>query len=99
MRKISLLFISIVLIAAACTEKNQTDYSGWGYYAGSKDGNRYSSNTLITPENVAQLEVAWVFSSGDKDPDSRSQNQCNPIMVDGVLYGTTPRLKLFALNA
>lgn len=99
MRKISSLFLSLALIAASCSEKNQTDYSGWGFYAGTKDGNRYSSNTQITPKNVAQLEMAWVFSSGDKDPDNRSQNQCNPIMVDGVLYGTTPRLKLFALNA
>jgi quinoprotein glucose dehydrogenase len=90
------LALSLIL---SCEDKEKSDYSGWQTYAGSKEGNRYSSNTHITPENVSQLEVAWTFSSDDKDPDNRSQNQCNPIMVDGILYGTTPRLKLFALNA
>lgn len=92
------VFITIMFsLLLSCKEK--TDYSGWQNYAGTKDGNRYSSNTQLTPENVSQLQVAWTYSSEDKDPDNRSQNQCNPIMVDGVLYGTTPRLKLFALDA
>jgi len=90
------LVFSLIL---SCQDREKTDFSGWPTYAGSKEGNRYSSNTHITPENVSQLEVAWTYTSGDKDPDNRSQNQCNPIMVDGILYGTTPRLKLFALNA
>jgi quinoprotein glucose dehydrogenase len=93
---LSTLVLSLIL---SCEDKEKSDYSGWQTYAGSKEGNRYSSNTHITPENVSQLEVAWTFSSEDKDSDNRSQNQCNPIMVDGILYGTTPRLKLFALNA
>ncbi|MEQ1586168.1 MAG: PQQ-binding-like beta-propeller repeat protein [Cyclobacteriaceae bacterium] len=91
------LLVTATLFTFSCKEK--TDYSGWSTYAGSKEGNRYSSNTHITPENVSLLEVAWTYTSGDKDPDNRTQNQCNPIMVDGILYGTTPRLKLFALNA
>jgi len=92
-----LLLVTAILFAFSCQEK--PDYSGWPTYAGSKEGNRYSSNTQITPENVSQLKVAWTYSSGDKDPDNRSQNQCNPIMIDGILYGTTPQLKLFALDA
>ncbi|PRY15494.1 quinoprotein glucose dehydrogenase [Pontibacter ummariensis] len=83
----------------ASEEEGQDKYSGWRTYAGSKEGNRYSSNTQLTPENVAQLEVAWRYSTGDKDPEDKSQIQCNPIMVDGVLYGTSPFLKLFALDA
>lgn len=94
--KCSLGFFLVVL--GAC-QSNQKDYSGWPAYAGGKEGNRYSSNSQITPENVNQLTVAWTFSSHDKDSSNRSQNQCNPIVVDGILYGTTPRLKLFALNA
>ncbi|AHM60495.1 quinoprotein glucose dehydrogenase [Flammeovirgaceae bacterium 311] len=75
------------------------DHSGWRTYAGTKAGNRYSSNEQINTQNVAQLEVAWRYSTGDKDPDDHSQIQCNPIMVDGVLYGTSPFLMLFALDA
>jgi quinoprotein glucose dehydrogenase len=75
------------------------DYSGWGAYAGSKDGIRYSSNEQINPDNVSRLQVAWTYSSGDRDTGNRTQNQCNPIMVNGILYGTTPQSKLVALNA
>jgi len=77
----------------------QGEESGWETYAGSKEGNRYSANDQITPSNVHRLKVAWRFSSGDRDPENRSQNQCNPIVVDGVLYGSSPKLKLLALDA
>ena len=77
----------------------KNDYTGWSAYAGSKDGIRYSSNEQITAENVSELQVAWTYSSNDRDTGNRSQNQCNPIMVDGILYATSPKLKLFALNA
>lgn len=73
--------------------------SGWETYAGSAEGNRYSADDQIDRSNVHRLKVAWRFSSGDRDPGNRSQNQCNPIVVDGILYGTSPRLKLLALDA
>lgn len=75
------------------------NYSTWNTYAGAKDGNRYSSNSHINNDNVDKLAVAWTYSTKDKDSANRSQIQCNPIMVDGILYGTSPRLKLFALDA
>ena len=94
-------YAAFLIIAASCknTTQNTADYSGWGTYAGSKEGNRYSSNDQINIDNVHQLKIAWTYSSGDKDTGNHSQNQCNPIMVKGILYGTTPKLKLFALNA
>ncbi|MFN2438084.1 MAG: PQQ-binding-like beta-propeller repeat protein [Chitinophagaceae bacterium] len=75
------------------------EYTGWKTYAGTKDGMRYSSNDQINIDNVSQLQIAWSYSTNDKDTGNRTQNQCNPIIVDGILYGTSPRLKLFALNA
>lgn len=98
-------FIAMCFVAGIYTScKNQqgnqnNNYSGWPAYAGSKEGLRYSSNEKITLNNVNKLKVMWTFSTGDKDTANRSQNQCNPIMVDGILYGTSPKLKLFALNA
>jgi quinoprotein glucose dehydrogenase len=95
------IIFAALLMLAACKPSPDTSgpYSGWGAYAGSKDGSRYSTIESITPENVGGLKKAWAYSSNDKDPDNRTQNQCNPVMVDGVLYGSTPKLKLFALNA
>src|SRR5664279_1231412 len=46
-----------------------------------------------------QLRVAWIYHSGDADTAAHSQIQCNPIIVNGTLYGTSPLLKLFALEA
>lgn len=87
---------------AACNQSDNSSasgYTGWRTYAGNKEGNRYSSNTEINTGNVANLKVAWRFSTNDKDTGNRSQNQCNPIVIDGILYGTSPRVKLFALDA
>jgi quinoprotein glucose dehydrogenase len=94
-----LLYSIISIFLLSCSTNNTKDYTGWPAYAGSKEGNRYSSNEIINKNNVSQLQVAWTFSSGDKDTNNGSQNQCNPIIVDGILYGTSPRLKLLALNA
>ncbi len=98
-KSISVLIVFVICIIACTNDSNTPDHSGWPAYAGTKEGNRYSSNDQINLENVSKLAVAWTFSSGDKDSSNHSQNQCNPIMVDGVLYGTSPKLTLFALDA
>ncbi|MBE7169461.1 MAG: PQQ-binding-like beta-propeller repeat protein [Williamsia sp.] len=101
MRKIGWFLFSLT-ISFSCKQPDPAlleAYQGWKTYAGSKDGLRYSSLDQINAGNVSQLQVAWTFSTHDKDTGNRSQNQCNPIVVDGILYGTSPRLKLFALDA
>lgn len=71
----------------------------WPAYLGDAGSSQYSSLRQITVDNVGELELAWVYRSGDSDSEDRSQIQCNPIIVGGVLYGTSPQLKLFALDA
>ncbi|WP_193213588.1 PQQ-binding-like beta-propeller repeat protein [Luteolibacter marinus] len=71
----------------------------WPAYLGDKASSQYSSLGQITPDNVARLEVAWTFRAGGADGENRSQIQCNPLVVDGVLYGTSPDFQLFALDA
>lgn len=96
-----LIFFFTIVFFPSCKQASTAGagYSGWAAYAGTKDGSRYSSNEQINVENVSSLRLAWTYSSKDRDTGNRSQNQCNPIVVDGILYGTSPRLKLFALNA
>lgn len=94
------LILSILFCAYSCFKKKSHSAStGWPTYAGSKEGNRYSANTQINPTNVSRLTIAWTYQTYDRDTNNRSQNQCNPIFVNGILYGTSPRLKLFALDA
>jgi quinoprotein glucose dehydrogenase len=71
----------------------------WPVYLGDKASTHFSALTQINRRNVGRLEVAWTYRSGDGRKDDRSQIQCNPLVVDGVLYGTSPQLKLLALDA
>jgi quinoprotein glucose dehydrogenase len=71
----------------------------WSTYLGDAGGTHYSTLNQITPANVAKLQPAWTFHAGGADPKNRSQIQCNPLVIDGVLYGTSPDLALFALDA
>ena len=88
--KIPVLLLTAVASAAG---------ADWNTYLGDKASSQYSALQQITPENVAGLKVAWTYRSGGADANNRSQIQCNPLIVGGVLYGTSPDFQLFALDA
>jgi quinoprotein glucose dehydrogenase len=77
----------------------------WPAYGGNKAGNRYSPLTQITAENVNNLQVAWTYDARDQTdtanhtPQRPREIQCQPIIVNGILYGTTASLNVFALEA
>ncbi|NDC77898.1 MAG: pyrroloquinoline quinone-dependent dehydrogenase, partial [Chitinophagia bacterium] len=71
----------------------------WPAHGGTALNIRYSPLRSIDTSNVHLLRPAWTYSTGDADTVNRSQIQCQPIVVDGVLYGTSATLKLFALRA
>ncbi|HXH06818.1 MAG TPA: PQQ-binding-like beta-propeller repeat protein [Vicinamibacterales bacterium] len=71
----------------------------WPEFGGGPERWQYSPLAQIHTGNVDRLRVAWIYRTGDASPEGRSQIQCNPIVVRGVLYGTSPRLRLFALDA
>ncbi|MDQ3537151.1 MAG: PQQ-binding-like beta-propeller repeat protein [Bacteroidota bacterium] len=66
----------------------------WPEYLGGPDRNHYSTLDQINTSNVTQLKVAWEYHTKDS-----GQIQCNPIMVDGILYGMTAFTQPFAINA
>jgi quinoprotein glucose dehydrogenase len=74
-------------------------YTTWETYKGSNENIQYSSLTQIDTSNVNKLQVAWEYHAGDSDTTNYSQIQCNPIIIKGILYGTSPQMKLFALDA
>ncbi|MFT5884501.1 MAG: quinoprotein glucose dehydrogenase [Arcticibacterium sp.] len=88
--------LGLLLFLSSCATDEVIDYSKWTNYAGTKDGARYSSLTEITPENVKGLQVAWEFKTGDMTENS--QIQCQPIIIDSMMYVTTPKLSLVALH-
>lgn len=85
----------IVLLASGCSKSTPTqDYSTWSEYLGGPDRSHYSSLNDINIKNISRLEKVWEYSSGDS-----GQVQCNPIVVNGVLFGVTASNHLFAVNA
>lgn len=72
--------------------------SGWSVYRGDVANTAYSSLKQINKDNVKGLSVAWTFHTGDAEAGNHSTIQCNPIIADGLMYITSPKLKLFALE-
>ncbi|MGH8248583.1 MAG: PQQ-binding-like beta-propeller repeat protein, partial [Gammaproteobacteria bacterium] len=71
----------------------------WRYYAGDPGGIRYSTLKQIDRSNIARLRIAWTYHSGDKGERGRTTIECTPIVVEGVMYVTSPTLKAIALEA
>jgi quinoprotein glucose dehydrogenase len=69
----------------------------WPDYGGNQARTRYSPLTEITPANVSSLKVAWTYDTGDAFKGS--EMQCQPVVARGVLYATSPTLRVFALDA
>jgi quinoprotein glucose dehydrogenase len=71
----------------------------WRIYLADRGASHYSPLDEIRPANLSRLRVAWTYDARDAAHDGSSQIQCNPLVVKGVLYGTSPTLRLFALDA
>ncbi|MES3018430.1 MAG: PQQ-binding-like beta-propeller repeat protein [Bacteroidota bacterium] len=94
LKKFHIYVISIVALFASCTSNSPEE---WAVYGGSKERTQYSALDMIDTTNVGQLKVAWTYHTGDAE--STGQIQANPLIVDGILYGISPKLKLFAADA
>ncbi|MEO8472634.1 MAG: PQQ-binding-like beta-propeller repeat protein [Chryseolinea sp.] len=94
---LTLLFCLAGFLITSCSdksEKQETDQTAWPEYLGGPDRNHYSSLSQIDSGNVKDLKVAWEYHAKDS-----GQVQCNPIIVDGVLYALTATVQPFALDA
>jgi quinoprotein glucose dehydrogenase len=99
MKKINALLPYCLLIISAISCNTKKADTGWPQYKGSDANIHYSSLTQVDTNNVTQLKVAWEYHAGGVDTANHSQMQCNPIMIDGLLYGVSPNMKLFAVDA
>ncbi len=97
----ALLFFNLI---GAC-QKSEEWLNGaaakkeWRVYLGDRSSSHYSPLRQIAKDNVAQLQVAWRYRTGDLPEGEHGEMQCNPLIVNGVLYGSSPRTKIFALHA
>jgi len=97
-----LLFLVLLSIIFGCHKIDKQAWeagSDWPVYQGGKSSNQYSPLTQIKPDNVHLLHPVWEYHAEDGRPGENTQIQCNPIIINGILYASSPKLKIFALNA
>lgn len=87
----SLLFaqVSFERILEADKEPNN-----WLTYSGTMMSQRYSLLSQITPQNVRNLELQWVFQA-----HSLEKFEATPLVVDGVMYTVQAPNDIVALDA
>lgn len=88
----------LLIVLAGCKAADPPPVD-WSTTGGAPGNTRYSTLDQINITNVNQLQVAWVYHTGDLPPDGHGEIQATPIVVDGVLYATTPALAVIALRA
>ena len=76
----------------------------WRYYGGEQGGSRYSTLHQINRANVSSLKRAWTYHTGElelglKTADFQASFSSTPLVVDGVMYLSTPSSRVIALDA
>ncbi|HTA45593.1 MAG TPA: PQQ-dependent dehydrogenase, methanol/ethanol family [Bryobacteraceae bacterium] len=66
----------------------------WLTYSGTEMSQRHSLLTQITPANVKDLELKWVFQA-----QSLEKFEATPLMVDGVMYTVQAPNDVVAIDA
>jgi quinoprotein glucose dehydrogenase len=92
---------SLVLFAAQGRETGRQ--VEWLYYGGDQGNSRYSTLTDINPGNVQKLQMVWEWKHWETPLDQYGTVpgffENTPLMIDGVLYVTTPYNNIAALDA
>ena len=99
--------VAALLVAAAVSAAGQPDRGSrqqdWPFYGGDQGGMKYSPLADVNAATAARLGVAWEWSPREKALSqfgTRPGNfQATPLMIDNVLYLSTPYNRVVALNA
>lgn len=77
----------------------------WPFYGGDAGGTRFSKLQQINRKNVGRLKRAWTYHTGELDRGGNETDrhhvafESTPLMIDGVLYLSTPANRVIALDA
>jgi quinoprotein glucose dehydrogenase len=108
-RPLRIRALAAALLVASCTSMHNGDMqrsegplADWPSYGGNAGGTRFSPLTQINRGNVARLEVAWEYRTGDVSDGLAdvpwTAFQMTPIVVDGTMYASTPFNRVVALD-
>ncbi|MCC6231710.1 MAG: PQQ-binding-like beta-propeller repeat protein [Verrucomicrobiales bacterium] len=86
-------------VPAVAAGTARDDSSDWVAYHGDAAGSHFSPLRQIHRRNVSRLKPVWVFRCEDARDRPATTIECNPLILEGVAYLTTPGLKVMALDA
>jgi quinoprotein glucose dehydrogenase len=96
----------LTLLAAGpllVAQSSPTGQVEWLYYGGDQGGTKYSPLADINSDNLQRLQVAWQWKHWEtplKEYDTvPGFNESTPLMIDGILYVTTPYNSIAAVDA
>jgi quinoprotein glucose dehydrogenase len=94
----------ILLLAFSCALISQeTRHVEWPYYGGDPGGSKYSPLTDINAANLGKLQIVWQWRHWETPLAEYGTTpgffENTPLMIDGVLYVTTPYNSIAALDA
>src|SRR5438552_5450555 len=95
MRELKAILLACVAGTSLLYAQNPSR-SGWDTYSGDAQGRRYSPLTQINTKNVSRLKLAWQYGVASTNAVGRSQ--AVPILVRGLLYTSTARRTIVALD-
>jgi len=98
MKQICFVYIGTIFFLFSCNQDKS--YQTWQVYKGGPEANNYSALNQINKTNIKDLEIAWFFYPNDEFEGMRIwKYECNPIVIDSVMYLTSARGLLYAIRA
>jgi quinoprotein glucose dehydrogenase len=95
------LLLTTLVVAAALATRAAAQQ--WPHYAADQAASHYSPLDQITPANVSRLAIAWEWKPNEKILAEFGTRpgafQNTPLMIDNVLYLSTPYNQVAALDA
>jgi quinoprotein glucose dehydrogenase len=97
-----------VAVAPRQTREATPRVGDWPTYGHDPGASRFSPLTQITPANVGRLDVAWTYhmkpapaspAQAGRGGSGFAASEVTPLVVDGVMYLSTPYYRVVALDA
>jgi len=84
-------------VTSARIQASAKEPQNWLTYSGSYNGQRFTTLEQITPANVKNLNLEWVFQV--RSLGAADKFEATPIVVDGIMYTVSPPNDVVALDA
>ena len=90
--------ISLLVLLSSC-QSDVDKLRTWSVYKADAESSSYSPLSEVNKSNVTQLKEAWSFHPKDARGTRFGNAECNPIVIDNVMYATSARHRLYAIDA